>query len=116
MNPGAAVLFASALAACAAAALAGPDPAAPVSLRLLVKLSHPMAEPTPDEQAEIVRQATRAAGLPVAYGAAVSAEWLALQLACAPADCDAAVQRLRDATTGLFVRVERDERRRRHGP
>ena len=84
-------------------------------MRLLVKLAHPLAEQTVESQADIVRRATAAAGVPVAYSAAVSADWLALRLACKPADCDAAVQRLRDAKD-LFTDVERDERRRRHGP
>ena len=93
------------LGACAAAS--GAD-AAPVAVRIIVKLVRPS-----EDGAAIAAEASRVAGVPVVYGSAVSPVWHALGLRCAdvPA-CDAAIARLRGAM-GTYQAVELDERKRR---
>jgi hypothetical protein len=75
--------------------------------RVLVKLTQPSAD-----TAAIAAEATRAAGVPVAYAASVSAQWHALYLHCPDAAaCDAAMARLRQSST--YESVEPDTRKRR---
>ncbi len=92
------------LGACAAAPAGD---AARVSVRIIVKLVRPS-----EDGAAIAAEASRVAGVPVGYAAAVSPLWHALGLRCVdvPA-CDAAIARLRDAT-GTYQAVELDERKR----
>jgi hypothetical protein len=75
--------------------------------RMLVKLARPSVD-----AAAIAAEATRQAGVPVAYAASVSAEWHALILHCPDAAaCDAAITRMRQS--GSYADVEPDARKRR---
>ena len=94
------------LSACAAAP---PQPAVapPRGERILVKVVAGAA--TADE---IASSAARVAGVPVRYAAAAGASWHALFLDCgSPAECSAAIARLR-AAPQAFAAVEPDGRRR----
>jgi hypothetical protein len=99
----AACVFAAALAACAAAPAPKDLAAETAPLRVMVKLVHPS-----EDTAAIGAEATRVAGVPVTYAAATSASWHALALHCtSPAECDAAVARLRGAgATYQAVEIE----------
>ena len=109
MNPSGSVLGALALAALAALAAcstpaAEADPGA--EMRVLVKLAQPSGD-----AAAITRAVEQAAGTPTRYLASSSPHWHALALHCgAPAECEAALQRLR--ADRAFEAVQRDERRR----
>ena len=93
------------LAASAAPAVA--DAAEGFNLRVIVKLPAPSGD-----TAAIAAEASRQAGLPVTYAAAVDGTWHALQLRCADrAACDAALARLRHSTR--YLAVELDGRKRR---
>ena len=73
----------------------------------MVKLARPS-----QDAAGIAADAGRVAGVPVSYGAAVSAAWHALSLHCADASaCDVAVARLRQAKA--YEAVELDGRKQR---
>lgn len=103
----AACVLAAALAACTA-----PAPreraAEAAPLRVMVKLAHPS-----EDAAAISAEATRVAGVPVTYAAATSASWHALALHCAgPAECEAAVARLRGAAA-TYQAVEIEGRKSR---
>lgn len=92
------------LAACAAPASAGAS-SLEVDARVLVKLVHPS-----DDHVAIVTEASRHAGVPVRYAAAVSSAWHALSLHCPDAAaCDAAIARLRQS--GVYAAVEPDARK-----
>jgi hypothetical protein len=92
------------LGACAAAPAAD---AGPVSVRIVVKLVR-----ASEDGAAIAAEASRVAGVPVAYAAAVSPFWHALGLRCADAPaCDAAMARLR-AASGVYESVEVDGRKK----
>ena len=109
------VLMASAVCLVACAAEPPQPPADPAGgLRVLVRLAPDAATGgVPDERPlSIERRASASAGVPVRYVAASGAQWHALMLLCAPADCDAAVQRLTADRAGFLV-VQRDELRRR---
>lgn len=89
-------------------ACADPAAAAPPGFdsRLLVKLVSPSTDGT-----AIAAEATRLAGVPVSYGAAVSPEWHAISLHCADASaCGEAIGRLR--RSGVYGSVETDGRKR----
>ncbi|MFZ2649562.1 MAG: hypothetical protein WA210_05595 [Burkholderiaceae bacterium] len=76
-------------------------------LRVLVKLAQPQADTS-----AIARLVSNRSGVTARYLAASSPTWHALALQCASAsECEAALQRLRDARTA-FDGVERDERKR----
>lgn len=92
---------ATALAACAAAD--DRTVAAPVDVRVLVKLVR-----ASDDASAISAEAARWAGVPVSHAAAASAAWHALALHCSSAaECSAAVERLRAAqSTYLTVEIE----------
>jgi hypothetical protein len=99
----AACILASALSACAA-----PRPSAAegtASQRVMVKLARPS-----DDAKAIAADAARVAGVPVTYAAAASSTWHALFLHCADIGCDAAIARLRAAST-LYQAVEIDGRK-----
>jgi hypothetical protein len=102
--------LAAALTACAAApapGVAGPVAGA-TSLRVMVKLVHGSGD-----AAAIGAEATRIAGVAASYAAATSTHWHALALHCASAaECDAAVARLRAATT-VYQTVEVEGRKSR---
>jgi hypothetical protein len=88
------------LAACAAEPATG-------SLRVLVKLVQPGADP-----AAIAALTARSAQVPARYLTASSAQWHALSLECtSQRECEAALARLR-ADRAAFDAVERDERKR----
>jgi len=81
--------------------------AAPVSVRIVVKLVRPS-----EDGSSIAAEASRVAGVPVAYAASVSLLWHSLGLRCADAPaCDAAMARLR-AAKDTYEAVELDERKR----
>jgi hypothetical protein len=74
---------------------------------VLVKLAHPS-----DDTAAIAAEASRQAGVPVRYGAAVSSAWHALSLHCPDAAaCDAAIVRLRQSS--VYTAVELDARKQK---
>jgi len=99
----AAAVAAAALTACAAPAEAG---SGGVDVRILVKLVQPSAD-----TATIAALASREAGVPAHYAAAVSTQWHALSLHCPDAAaCDAAIARLRLAR-GVFESIEPDARK-----
>lgn len=100
-----AALGCAALALCACAA---PPPAAGAGpVRVVVRLTQPIAEP-----AAIAAAAGESSGRPVRYLAATSELWHALSLDCDSADdCASAVERLR-ADTRRFAAVEIDGRKR----
>lgn len=86
-------------------------PAAGVQWRVIVRL----VQPSSDTDA-VARLAAQTSGVTVRYAAAVSPERHALVLSCADeARCDEAVRRLQ-RDTAHFQSVQRDERRRLHGP
>lgn len=90
------------LAACAGSA------AAPVDLRVLVRLVQPSTD-----AAAISAAASRHAQVPVTYAASTSPSWHALALHCASAaQCDAAVVRLR-AASSTYSAVEIEGRRQK---
>ena len=106
--PFAAAVAVSALSACAAPAERALGGVGPVELRVLVKLARPS-----QDTAAIAAEATRQAGVPASYAASVSAAWHSLSLRCADAAaCDAAVVRLRQAST-VYEAVELDGRKQR---
>jgi hypothetical protein len=95
-----------ALSACAAPA-SGPA-AGGVDVRVLVKLARPS-----EDASAIAAEATRQAGVPASYAAAVSPAWHALSLHCTSATaCDAAIARLRQASA-VYEIVELEGRKRR---
>jgi len=78
--------------------------------RVMLKLAGANADLafTPDI---LAREAAHAAGLPVAYAAAMGGGWHAFIVTCpSAAACDAAVERLR--ADPAYAAVERDPRRR----
>ncbi len=78
-------------------------------MRILVTLPQPSADGS-----AVAHAAQRAAGVPVRHLAALSPLQHALALSChAPAECEAALQRLR-AQSGQFVAVALDGRKVRH--
>ncbi len=94
-----------ALALGAHAACAAPEP--PTELRLLVKLRTPT-----DDATAVARRVGAAAGVAVRYVAASSPQWHAVVLRCAaPAECEAALARLRADTVNVEA-VQTDERKR----
>ena len=106
--PFAAAVAVSALSACAAPAERAPGMGGPVELRVLVKLVRPS-----QDTAAIAAEAGRQAGVPASYAAAVSAAWHSLNLRCVDAAaCEAAVARLRQAST-VYEAVELDGRKQR---
>lgn len=81
---------------------------APPSLRVIVKLVRGSADAD-----AIAAEATRVAGVPVGYAATVSPASHALGVRCASgAECDAALARLRAAST-IYQAVEIDGRKTR---
>src|ERR1035441_9046024 len=107
--PAARFFVAFGVAAIELAACAAPPSAAAAAqefdVRVLVKLAHPS-----DDTAAIAAEASRQAGVPVRYGAAVSSAWHALSLHCPDAAaCDAAIVRLRQS--GVYAAVEPDARK-----
>lgn len=78
-------------------------PAVTNTLRVLVKLTQPS-----DDAELIAKRASASAGVSVRYVASVSPQWHSLSLACrGEADCDAAMQRMRDDSIH-FEAVQRD--------
>jgi hypothetical protein len=76
-------------------------------LQVLVELIAPS-----DDGAQIAAEASRISGVAVRYVSATSSQWHALLLECATAaDCEAALQRLREARD-VYLAVQRDERER----
>ena len=97
-------VLASACSAPASRDVAGEAP----PLRVMVKLVRGS-----EDAATIGAEASRIAGVHVSYAAATSAQWHAIALHCASAtECDAAVARLRDATT-VYQTVEIEGRKAR---
>jgi hypothetical protein len=97
-------LFASACSAPAARDVAGEAP----PLRVMVKLVR-----SSEDAAAIGAEASRIAGVRVTYAASAGPQWHAIALHCASAtECDAAVARLRDATT-VYQTVEIEGRKAR---
>jgi len=98
------------LAGCAAKV--SPPPSAGIAaavVQVLVRMAPGAAAFDVDR---VVREASRAAGVPVRYGAAAGARWHSLVLNCPDeAACTEAIQRL-SAETALFDAVERDAPRR----
>ena len=112
MSSGAASAAACVLAlASTGCAGAGDAAAVPSSLRVMVKLVRGSADAS-----AIAAEATRVAGVPVGYAAAMSLAWHALGLRCASAaECDAALARLRAADT-IYQAVEIDGRKTPSAP
>ena len=99
------LLLAGALTACAETPVADAPGAMP-SMRVLVKL----ASPSTDRNA-IAAEASRQAGVPVRYAAAVGPQWHALSLRCADSmACEAAFAGLQKADSP-YLAVERDDRK-----
>ena len=99
------LLAASVLTACAETPPTDAPEATP-SIRVLVKL----ASPSTDRKA-IAAEASRQAGVPVRYAAAVSPQWHALLLPCADSmACEAAFAGLQKADSP-YLAVERDDRK-----
>ncbi|MES2889696.1 MAG: hypothetical protein V4739_17010 [Pseudomonadota bacterium] len=101
------ISFGLMLAACTAPDAAPPKgleaPGEPHVLRLLVKLTRATADP-----AQVSRQVSDAAGVPVQYRAAASTAWHAVTLNCpTEARCTQALQRLRQSPTIQDVEVDR---------
>jgi hypothetical protein len=97
----------TAFAACAAASVDA-TAAAQASQRVVVKLVRGSVD-----GAAIAAEATRVAGVPVSYAAAVSTSWHALALQCGgAASCDAAIARLR-AADSIYQAVELESRKTR---
>jgi hypothetical protein len=100
-------VLATAFTACAATSVDA-TAAAQASQRVVVKLVRGSAD-----GAAIAAEATRVAGVPVSYAAAVSTSWHALALQCGgAASCDAAIARLR-AADSIYQAVEIDGRKTR---
>ena len=100
------VLAGALTAACAGPAARESVAERPSALRVMVKLVHASVD-----AAAIAAEATRVAGVPVRHAAASSANWHALALQCAsPAECDAALARLRAAGT-IYQTVEIEGRK-----
>ena len=94
-----------ALAACARPSTADSE-AGGVDMRVLVKLVAPSTDAV-----AIAAEASRRAGVPVRYAAAVSPQWHAVSLHCADAaTCASAVERLRQAAA-TYLAVEPDGRK-----
>lgn len=101
------ILLGMVLAACTArdaAVPTGPEARGETHvLRLLVKLTQGTADP-----AQVSRQVSNAAGVPVQYRAAASSAWHAVTLNCpTEAGCTQALQRLRQNPTIQDVEVDR---------
>lgn len=90
-----------------AAPTAGSDVAdASVQVRVIVKLNQPSSD-----AGAIAADASRRAGVPVRYAAAVNGAWHALSLECADAAaCDAAIDSMRKS--GIYAAVELDGKKR----
>ena len=76
-------------------------------LRVMVKLVRGS-----EDAVAIGAEASRIAGVRVSYAAATSAQWHALALHCAGAECDAAIARLR-AASNVYQTVEIEGRKAR---
>ncbi len=77
-------------------------------MRVVVKLVR-----SSEDTRAIADEATRRAGVPASYAAAVSATWHALVLHCADASaCDAAMAKMRQAS-GVYEAVDVDGRKHR---
>ena len=83
-------------------------------MRVLVRLSAAQRAAEPGA-ATIAAWAQTSAARPVRHAAAAGDGWHALELNCAPADCDAALARLA-ADTAHFESVQREQRRRALAP
>ncbi len=102
----AACTLVAALTGACSAAPARDVAAQPQPLRVMVKLVR-----ASDDAGAIGAEAGRIAGVPVSYAAATSPQWHAIALHCASsAECDAAVARLREATS-VYQAVEIEGRK-----
>jgi len=99
LTAAAAVTAAIALGACAAQPVV-------TTVRVMVKLARPSID-----AAAIAADASRASAHRVHYVAAVSEQWHVLSVSCdGAADCDGAVQRLREDSS-RYAAVQRDQRK-----